>query len=294
MSYCVLDIGGTLIKYAQMEQDGTMISRGKIETPLDSLQHFWSVLDPLIQKDHKGIAISFPGPVDAESGIVLEGGSLGYMKRVALTTEITKRYGLACSIENDARCAALAEVWQGNLKGVSVGMVVVFGTGIGSSLTINGSVFKGAHAFAGEISCMITKDIDALGWQASFHHDAGVPFLLAKVQAAKQLKELDGVNFFQLLKEEDEIAWQYFHTYCAELAKQFYNMQCMMDPQRICIGGGISAQPLFLSELQKAMDAFYARIPIQVPKPEVVPCKFHNDANLLGALYHFHQMIEKS
>lgn len=293
MRYCVLDIGGTWMKYASMEEDGTICSKGKVATPLDSLEQFWKVLDTLIQNDHKGVAISFPGPVDAESGIILEGGSLGYMKQVALASEITKRYGLACSIENDARCAALAEVWKGNLKDIAVGMVVVFGTGIGSSLTINGSVFKGAHAFAGEISCLITKDIDALGWQASFHHDAGIPFLLKKVQAAKQVSSLDGMQFFQLLENGDDIAWQYFRSYCAELAKQFYNMQCMVDPQRICIGGGVSVQPLFLSELQTALDAFYARIPIQVPKPELVPCKFHNDANLIGALYHFHQ-IEKT
>lgn len=288
MSYCVMDIGGTFIKYADMDVDGKILSQDKIKTPLTSFDEFWSVMDRLIKKEHEGIAVSFPGPVDAQRGIVIEGGSLRYMKQFAFVEEMQKRYGIPCSLENDARCAALAEVWQGNLKDIAIGMVVVFGTGIGSSLTINGEVFKGAHNFSGEISCLITKDIDTLGWGASFHHDAGVPFLLKKVKNAKQLKEdIDGKALFTMLENQDENAWRIFKEYCGELAKQFYNMQCMFDPQRICIGGGISLQPLFISELKKAMDEFWARIPVNVPKPEIMPCKFHNDSNLLGSLYNF-------
>lgn len=288
MSYCVMDIGGTFIKYADMDKDGTILFQDKIKTPLTSFDEFYNVMDQLIKKEHEGIAVSFPGPVDTVEGIVIEGGSLKYMKQFAFVEEMQKRYGIPCSLENDARCAALAEVWQGNLKDIPIGMVVVFGTGIGSSLTINGQVFKGAHNFSGEISCLITKNIDKLGWGASFHHDAGVPFLLKKVQEAKHLEtEIDGKELFQMLEAQDDIAWSIFKAYCDELAKQFYNMQCMFDPQRICIGGGISLQPLFLSELQKAMNEFWARIPVNVPMPEILPCKFHNDSNLLGSLYNF-------
>lgn len=288
MSYCVMDIGGTFIKYADMDKDGNILFQDKMKTPLTSFDEFYNVMDQLIKKEHEGIAVSFPGPVDTVEGIVIEGGSLKYMKQFAFVEEMQKRYGIPCSLENDARCAALAEVWQGNLKNIPIGMVVVFGTGIGSSLTINGQVFKGAHNFSGEISCLITKDIDTLGWGASFHHDAGVPFLLKKVQEAKHLEvEIDGKELFEMLEARDDIAWSIFTIYCEELAKQFYNMQCMFDPQRICIGGGISLQPLFLSELQKAMKEFWARIPVNVPMPEILPCKFHNDSNLLGSLYNF-------
>lgn len=294
MSVCVVDIGGTFIKYADMEADGTILHQDKIKTPLTSFEEYWQVMDQLIKKEHEGIAISFPGPVDARNGIVIEGGSLRYIKQYALAQAMEERYGIPCSLENDARCAALAEVWQGNLKDIEIGMVIVFGTGIGSSLTINGTVFKGAHNFSGEISCLITKDIDTLGWQASFHHDAGVPFLLKKVEHAKGIEGLDGKGLFALLEQQDEVAWSMFRIYCAELAKQFYNIQCMFDPQRICIGGGISLQPLFLSELSKAIDEFYDRIPVKVPKAELCPCKFHNDSNLIGALYHFQQRYKQS
>lgn len=288
MKYLVLDIGGTTIKYAHMDESGTILFQNKVDTPLRSYDEFWNVMDSLVMDEFAGIAVSFPGPVDADAGIVIDGGSLRYMKMFAFTEKMQERYHIPCSLENDARCAALAEVWKGNLRDVSIGMVIVFGTGIGSSVTINGELFKGAHNFSGEISCMITRNMEELGWKASFHHEAGVPFLLQNVKEKNKIQgELDGKMLFQLLDKQDQDVMLIFQQYCKDLAKQFYNIQCMIDPQRICIGGGISLQPIFLSELKKAIDEFYTKIPVKVPKAEIMPCRFFNDSNLIGAMYHF-------
>lgn len=290
MKYLVLDIGGTTIKYAHMDESGTILFQNKVETPLRSYDEFWNVMDSLVMDEFAGVAVSFPGPIDADAGIVIDGGSLRYMKIFAFTKKMQERYHIPCTLENDARCAALAEVWKGNLRDVSIGMVIVFGTGIGSSVTIHGELFKGAHNFSGEISCMITRNMEELGWKASFHHEAGVPFLLQKVKEKNKIQgELDGKMLFQLLEEQDHNATVIFQQYCKDLAKQFYNIQCMIDPQRICIGGGISMQPRFLAELKKAIDDFYEQIPVKVPKADILPCRFFNDSNLIGALYYFQQ-----
>ena len=288
MKYFVMDIGGTFMKYALMDEEGKLLSSDKVKTPKKYLAEFFETLDAIIVEDIQGIALSFPGPVMADTGKVLECGSMNYMSGVHLTNEITQRYHIPCTLENDAHCAALAEVWQGNLQGVSVGMVMVFGTGIGSSLAINGSIYKGAHNFSGEISCMITKDIDTLGWNARFSFEAGIPYLLDRVKKAKQIVEdFSGEELFALLDQKDRVTEEIFHLYCKDLAKQIYNFEVMMDPARICIGGGVSMQPRFISSIQKALDEFYAKIPMDVPMPELMPCKFHNDSNLIGALYHF-------
>lgn len=292
MRYFVLDIGGTFMKYALMDESGTIVWQKKIATPLTSLEAFLHVMDTIMITDCDGIAISFPGPVHCISGEVIEGGSLKYMSGLPLSKVLEERYHVSCAIENDARCAALAEVWQGNLKDISIGLVLVFGTGIGSSLTIDGKLFKGAHAFAGEISCMITRNMEELGWKASFSYEAGVPFLLEKVKQAKGIQaDFDGKQLFHLLDEEDDLTKAIFKAYCADLAKQLYNIQCMMDPQRICIGGGISQQPRFLTALREAVDDFYEQIPVNVPKPEVMPCRFFNGSNLIGALYHYQKQL---
>ena len=60
MSYCVMDIGGTFIKYADMDKDGSILFQDKMKTPLTSFDEFYNVMDQLIKKEHEGIAVSFP------------------------------------------------------------------------------------------------------------------------------------------------------------------------------------------------------------------------------------------
>ncbi|MEG0453713.1 MAG: ROK family protein, partial [Coprobacillus sp.] len=59
------------------------------------------------------------------------------------------------------------------------------------------------------------------------------------------------------------------------------------DPQRICIGGGISSNPVFIEGIKKAQEAFYASFPIEFPRAEIYKCAFGNDANLIGAYQHY-------
>lgn len=80
--------------------------------------------------------------------------------------------------------------------------------------------------------------------------------------------------------------------FCNRLAVQIYNLQALFDPEKIAIGGGISAQPLLLELVEKHIEEMYqtglkANSPIA--RPVVVPCQYRNDANLLGAFYqHLH------
>ena len=61
-------------------------------------------------------------------------------------------------------------------------------------------------------------------------------------------------------------------------------IQTILDPERFAIGGGISAQPVFINYIQNNLNKLYAECPYHVPHAEVVSCKFQNDANLVGAL----------
>ena len=58
----------------------------------------------------------------------------------------------------------------------------------------------------------------------------------------------------------------------------------ILDPERFAIGGGISAQPVFIEYIRKHIDKIHAKSEFKLPKAEVVACQFLNDANLIGAL----------
>lgn len=287
------DIGGTDIKHALIQEDGTILSQSKVATPYQDQEAFFKVLDQVkdsYQEIIDGVAISMPGTIDSESGYVFQGGSLTYNSKTNIKTLLNTRWNLPVEIENDARSATIAEMTKGNLAGIKNGVVLTFGTGVGGCFVLNNEIYKGSHLFSGEVSMVITKDIQKEGLNAVWGNQSSVPALIKHVCEAKQCELVDGKTLFQWIEEKDEIACSYFQKYCYDIVIQLFNIQVSFDPQRVCIGGGISANPLFVQTLNAVMDQFYASLPIAMPKLEILPCKFHNNANLLGAFYHFMNM----
>lgn len=292
MSYLVYDVGGTFIKYANMQANGTIMHQGKVPTPRDTQVHFIQVLKEVFEKevDIQGVALSLPGTIDTEKGLVLQGGSLQYNNRCHMKELLEKELGVTVELENDARCACLAELWKGNLKGIRNGAVLTFGTGIGGAFVLDGKLYKGSHFFSGEVSMLLTKDFTEYGIHGIWGSEGSVPKLIKQISEAKKFAPQTGEVVFNWIKEGDETACAMFEAYCTRMSYPMFNLQLILDPARICIGGGISENPVFIEGIQKAMKRFYEQLPIKMPQLEIVPCAFHNDSNLLGALYHYQMM----
>ena len=71
------------------------------------------------------------------------------------------------------------------------------------------------------------------------------------------------------------------------IAVKIFNLQMLFDPERFALGGGISERQSFIDAVQDKLDEICAVSLDYLPRPEIVACKYHNDANLLGALYRF-------
>lgn len=153
-SFLSFDVGGTRIKYALITDKREIVKKSSTHTP-DNSQEFWRVVDDIVER-HKnvidGVAFSVPGRVDTEKGIIYIGGALPYLKDIHIKDMFFLKYGLPVAVVNDAKAAALAEVWQGSLKGVKDGAVVVLGTGVGGGLILDGKLRNGSHFQAGELS----------------------------------------------------------------------------------------------------------------------------------------------
>ena len=162
--YLVFDVGGSAIKYALMKKHGDIAKKGSEPTHLDipnGLEVFVkSIVD--IYESFKGretidgIAMDLPGQIDVDNGIVYGGGALQFLDKVPLGKIISEKCdGINVALENDGKCAALAEAWQGNGKSYDNVFVMVFGTGVGGGLVVNQRVLRGANLSAGEISYFI-------------------------------------------------------------------------------------------------------------------------------------------
>lgn len=288
MDVLTIDIGGTFIKYAVMSDDLKISSRVKIPTPQDTRADLIDALTKIFNDSSKvdGIAISMPGIIDTKKGYCFMGGALHYNDDFYFRDALNEKCPVKITIENDAKCAAIAEATVGSLADVEDGFVMIFGTGIGGGYIKDKKLHRGVHFSAGEISCLIT-DRDSMPVDENiFAAHCGVPALCKLYAAAKNLPkdEVDGVIVFNAINDGDEIAKDCLNRFAKEIAVQIFNLQTILDPQRFAIGGGISAQAAFLDAIKDNLKKIYEVCPFYTPQAEVVTCKFLNDANLIGAL----------
>ncbi|MDO4537223.1 MAG: ROK family protein [Coriobacteriales bacterium] len=303
--YLVLDIGGTFIKYAIMDDKAQFIEQGKVPAVTNSeegtLQALSDARDAVAAFEYEGVAISMPGRINTKLGIAHTGGAFQWIHNYPAAKRYGAVFGKPCTIANDGKCAASAENWIGALADVNSGAVLVLGTGIGGGIVINNSVWMGNTGGAGELSAFITDHSGAkngLGWGnigIMWASKISAGSISGKYAALKGLDHADGVMLFDAYEAGDPIAQDVLRVFGEEAAAGICSLQSVLDLERYAIGGGISARPETTQIIRDAVDALFDPHLEFLPfgKPEIVTCKFGNEANLIGALA-FHLGAEKS
>ncbi|WP_342043387.1 ROK family protein [Bacillus sp. OTU2372] len=290
--YLVIDIGGTFAKYALMDAAANIVIKGKRLTPRTNVTDFENVIFSIIEEhvlsDIKGIAISCPGTIDVDTGMIYFGGSFPFLHEVNLKNKIEKKYGKEVFIENDAKCAALAELWLGSVKGTKNSVVLVLGSAVGAGIIIDGKLHRGVHLSAGEVSYILNQINPQTRAAEYFGLICSAVDMVRRIAEIKKLEDsTDGEQVFKYINNNDVEANAIFNEYCINLAAQILNLHYILDPEVFAIGGGISVQPILLERIQWAINEIKNANPLHTANPKVIACKFHNDANLYRALYHF-------
>lgn len=294
--FLAIDVGGTGIKYALMNEDATIISLGEAPTPKTSLDDFLDTLESIYKiyeaEEPEALVMSAPGRIDDVNGFFHTGGALTYLHETDLKTPLAERIPLPFSVLNDAKAAAQAEVSMGSLKGHDSGIVITLGTGIGGAVVMNGKVQKGASGAAGEFSGIPTVWNTRLsGEEENWTQINCVKAMVSKFANRKGLNpdETTGKDFFEALNAGDQIAAEELDWYCETLVNGLIALQMILDVEKVSLGGGISRQPALIEAVNRKMDTVLSRLPEYVPisRPEIGTCTFFNEANLLGALEHY-------
>ncbi len=303
MKYLVFDIGGSFIKYAIMNEKGEFYKKDKTPTlHRDNKDLFLNLLQKIYEENKgqelDGIAISVPGAVDVEKGIIYKGGAISCLDKVCITEELSKRCdNIEVSVENDGKSAGLAEVWLGNAKDIQDAIVMVIGSGIGGAIIKDRKIHRGNRLIAGEISNIISnysrqdllegKPLLPSLWV--FQSSAVALSLRVSKMKGLDFKECPGEKIYEWANQGDQQCIDAIEDMYYSIAMQAYNFQYTYDPDVILLGGGISEQPDFLPGVQKYVDLL-SKHEHQFAKPIINVCKFNNDSNLLGALYNFLQL----
>lgn len=294
MKILSIDIGGSSIKYGILDENIHISTRGKIKTPSDTLDNFYQAIDSIITENIDGIAISMPGVIDPQNGIAITGGALLYIDNEPIVKKLEKKYHVPVWVGNDAKCAALAEVGYGSLKDVDDAVVIILGTGIGGCLVKNREVHYGKRFSSGEVSSVIVRNDYPLKEENSWYRINGIQGLLETVQRYLDTKNYyTGEQIFEMVNQGDIKVNEALDEFCFNIALQIFNIQAVFDPEKVSIGGGISAQAILIKKVNEQYQKMCALGNPLYPIP-IVACEFRNDANLIGAYYQLSLKIKNS
>lgn len=284
-----LDIGGTSIKVAVSDREGNLKEKGfvKVEETFEALMgNIVEWINSMKEKyEIEGVAISSPGAVDTKTGIVGGASAVPCIHGPNWKEEILKRTSLKASIENDANCAALAEVFSGTAKGVSDMMFLVCGTGIGGAIVNNGKIHHGKHLHGGEFGYMLMEEEN--GQFYNFSEVASTMSFVRRVRKHYNDESWDGVKIFEEAANGNEVCIEAIERFYKNLAIGIFNIQYVYDPEMILLGGAISEREDFIDRINEKIDEIMSKVEIAKVRPQVLTCTHKKDANLIGAVANF-------
>lgn len=295
MQLGVIDIGGTFIKYAVMDEEGAFLFHDSVPTDADcganSLVAKIVGLCGRIMNDFEigGIAISSAGQIDSRQGVVVFAtDNLPGYTGTRLAELISDHTGLPVTVENDVNCTALGESWKGAARGIDNFLCVTIGTGIGGALFLNGQLYTGAGFSAGEIGHMVLHPHGrecTCGSRGCYEQYASSS-ALHRSAVETFGDEMTVKALFERVKSGDREAIGIFEVWIDNLTTGLQSLVHLFNPELIVIGGGISAQGEFLRQAinqsleQKIMPNHQKWLQIKMAEHD-------NKSNLLGAAKSF-------
>lgn len=270
-----VDIGGTTCKIGFFDTSGVLLDKWEIKTNTENngeriLADVAQAVDNKLAQegiskdDVQGIGIGVPGPVKT-SGIVTRCVNLGWSV-VNVAEELGNLTGLTIKVGNDANVAALGEMWQGGAKGSRDVVMVTLGTGVGGGIIIDGKVVAGFDGAGGEIGHITVNndEIEACncgqyGCLEQYTSATGI-VRVAKRKLDKtsddtvlrSIENLTAKDVFDAAKDGDDVALGLVDEVCQILGAALSNIACVVNPEIIVIGGGVSkAGQILLDAIQK-------------------------------------------
>ncbi|HAM29976.1 MAG TPA: ROK family protein [Erysipelotrichaceae bacterium] len=284
-----IDVGGTFIKYAIVDEENNIIRRWKKETiKFDTPKEFYDYLCADVPVENiRYIGLSVPGVLAPDSTILSEAAvNVRVMYHTNVKQEIESRLGRPAHVLNDAKSAGFCEMQLGSGKGAASSVYFVIGTGIGGCVCDDHQVIEGVNRVAGEFSNLA----------CGFHEDGSIKHLweIASMNALIDIyneiaeedrKERYGTEITKRYHAGEAAALRAMDQWCRNICLGFETIITFYNPELICVGGGISKEDWFIEKLRDTMQqenlkrAFPELVTTRIER-----CLYDNDANILGAL----------
>jgi glucokinase len=301
-----LDIGGTKILAAIVDEDGKVIAEQRIATEPErgadaTTDRMLAALSAAAKEAHHGltsllaVGVTVPGPIDPSKQIVGQPPNLTGWRNVPLGAMLRDRVRVPIAMENDANAAALGEQSFGAGRGVRDMIYITVSTGIGGGLIANGRLVGGMHGAAGEIGHMIVLAggptcgcgrqgcLEALASGTAIAREAAAAIGAGKAAALKQrfgatptAEQVAGAG-----EAGDPDAQALLDKAAHYLGIGLMNLIHLLNPEIIVLGGGVSK-----SERVMSRAAGYARqhaFPVMTDGLQILPAALGERSGVLGA-----------
>ncbi|MCL4407349.1 MAG: ROK family protein [Thermotogae bacterium] len=235
MKIIAVDVGGTNIRVALIDLNGTVLSRTSCPIEKDNgedvLEQIIHLVNPLFD-NVEGIGIAVAGAVTSD-GLVWA-PNIPEWKDLPLERILREKFHVDVMVKDDRSSMIFGESRFGVAKGYKDVAYVIVGTGIAAGLIINGEIYGGSRGLAGSLGWLIT---DGKVSQDPVHGN-----FESKV-AGLSLEKRFGMNG-QILAEEASKgnikALENLNKLGEEIGIGIVDLVTIVDPEIVVIGGGVS------------------------------------------------------
>lgn len=264
-----IDLGGTNIRAALIEGQ-TIIRKAKATCPAkgsceEVIETIAELISEVLCDKVESIGIGVPSVVDTRRGIVYNVANIPSWVEVHLKDILEEKFNIPVRINNDSNCFTLGESRFGKGQGFTDMVGVTLGTGVGAGVIIDGKLYEGRNAGAGEVGCLNYLDKD-------YESYCSTPFFVAHNTTGAELSAKAEAG------DTEAIAlWNEFGCHLGELVKA---IMFAYDPEAIVFGGGIAAgYPHFEAAMHERIQTF----PYETGKDVKVLFSEDGDMGLYGA-----------
>ncbi len=305
-----VDLGGTNIAVGVISEDLKIVGRGSVKTraprPAEEIVDDIKAAVDLAMADAGikaedviSVGVGTPGTVNKNTGYIEFANNLDF-KQVPAKEMLEERLKMKVFLDNDANCAALGEAVAGSGKGSKNFVAITLGTGVGSGIIIDGKIINGANFAAGEMGHMVIC-VDGeqcnCGRRGCWESYASATALIAQTKDAMKhnqdsvmwqivndnIDDVNGRTAFDAMRLNDEAGKAVVDKYIYYVATGIINIINALQPEFICVGGGIANEKETLLEpiRKHVMRERYSHYATK--QTEIVSAELGNDAGIYGA-----------
>lgn len=278
-----VDLGGTNMRVALVDDAGTILDRDLAPTPddaqtIDAFVEFVAGFRARHDVDHAVIAV--PARVDHQEGTLLRAPNIPPRWESLITrTTLEQALDLTLVLVNDADVAAVGEAYFGAARGHQDVVYVTISTGVGAGILVGGRILL-PRLSGGELGFTIIDRAAALAKEPATVEDLGSGTALARM-ASERGFEADGREIVRLMGEGDAAAKEIWAGAMEAVGIGIANLVQLVSPTVVVLGGGVgrSNGELVRAPIREAI----ARFGPPGPRPEVVTAALGDDPGLVGA-----------